>query len=37
MGVFIISPTDKGGRLYAPSAKLRTPDAPLSPMVFNDL
>ncbi|MFN7953791.1 MAG: aldo/keto reductase [bacterium] len=36
MGVFIISPTDKGGRLYAPSAKLRDLTAPLSPIVFND-
>jgi predicted aldo/keto reductase-like oxidoreductase len=37
MGVFIISPTDKGGRLQTPSAKLRALTAPLSPMVFNDL
>ncbi|HEY7373179.1 MAG TPA: aldo/keto reductase [Polyangia bacterium] len=37
MGVFIISPTDKGGRLYAPSEKLRKLTAPLSPLVFNDL
>ena len=37
MGVFIISPTDKGGRLYAPSDKLRELTAPLSPMAFNDL
>jgi predicted aldo/keto reductase-like oxidoreductase len=37
MGVFIISPTDKGGRLYAPSEKLRKLTAPLSPMAFNDL
>jgi predicted aldo/keto reductase-like oxidoreductase len=37
MGVFIISPTDKGGRLYAPSEKLKKLTAPLSPMVFNDL
>jgi predicted aldo/keto reductase-like oxidoreductase len=37
MGVFIISPTDKGGRLYAPSPRLRALCAPLSPMVFNDL
>ncbi len=36
MGVFIISPTDKGGRLYSPSAKLRELTAPLSPIVFND-
>jgi len=37
MGVFVISPTDKGGRLYAPSEKLRRLTAPLSPMAFNDL
>jgi predicted aldo/keto reductase-like oxidoreductase len=37
MGVFIISPTDKGGRLQTPSEKLRRLCAPLSPMVFNDL
>jgi predicted aldo/keto reductase-like oxidoreductase len=37
MGVFIISPTDKGGRLYAPSDKLRALTAPLSPLAFNDL
>jgi predicted aldo/keto reductase-like oxidoreductase len=37
MGVFIISPTDKGGRLYEAPAKLRALCAPLSPMVFNDL
>lgn len=37
MGVFIISPNDKGGKLYEPSAKLVQLCAPLSPMVFNDL
>ncbi len=37
MGVFIISPSDKGGRLYEPPDKLRTLCEPLSPMVFNDL
>ena len=37
MGVFIISPTDKGGRLQNPPAKLRALSAPLSPMVFNHL
>jgi predicted aldo/keto reductase-like oxidoreductase len=37
MGVFIISPSDKGGRLYRAPAKLRSLCAPLSPMVFNDL
>jgi len=37
MGVFIISPSDKGGMLYKPSQKLVELCAPLSPMVFNDL
>ncbi len=37
MGVFIISPNDKGGKLYAPPAKLVELCAPLSPMQFNDL
>ncbi|KYG09965.1 aldo/keto reductase [Sorangium cellulosum] len=37
MGIFIISPTDKGGRLYEPSDKLVRLCAPLSPIVFNDL
>ncbi len=37
MGVFIISPSDKGGLLYKPSPKLVDLCAPLSPMVFNDL
>jgi predicted aldo/keto reductase-like oxidoreductase len=37
MGTFIISPSDKGGRLHKPSAKLRALCEPLSPMVFNDL
>lgn len=37
MGVFIISPTDKGGKLYAPSEKLTRLCAPLSPIMFNDL
>ncbi|BAY22176.1 aldo/keto reductase [Calothrix sp. NIES-2100] len=37
MGVFIISPSDKGGMLYKPPAKLVHLCAPLSPMVFNDL
>ncbi len=36
MGVFIISPSDKGGKLYAPSDKLLKFTAPLSPIVFND-
>lgn len=37
MGVFIISPNDKGGKLYAPPKKLADLCAPLSPMQFNDL
>jgi len=37
MGVFIISPSDKGGMLYKPPQKLMDLCAPLSPMVFNDL
>ncbi len=37
MGVFIISPSDKGGRLYTPPQRLVDLCAPLSPMVFNDL
>ena len=37
LGVFIISPNDKGGKLYAPPAKLVQLCAPLSPMQFNDL
>lgn len=37
MGVFIISPSDKGGQLYNPSQKLVDLCYPLSPMVFNDL
>jgi predicted aldo/keto reductase-like oxidoreductase len=37
MGVFIISPNDKGGKLYAPPEKLVKFCAPLSPMQFNDL
>ena len=37
MGVFIISPNDKGGKLYEPPAKLVELCAPLSPIEFNDL
>jgi uncharacterized protein len=37
MGVFIISPNDKGGKLYEPPAKLVQLCAPLPPMQFNDL
>ena len=35
MGVFIISPNDKGGRLYDPPASLRALTAPLSPIQWN--
>ncbi len=37
MGVFIISPTDKGGHLHTPSRLLKQLCAPLHPIVFNDL
>jgi len=37
MGVFIISPNDKGGKLYAPPPKLVDMCAPLTPMQFNSL
>lgn len=37
MGVFIISPSDKGGQLYNPPEKLVNLCQPLSPMVFNNL
>ena len=37
MGVFIISPNDKGGKLYEPSTKMSELCAPLTPMQFNDL
>jgi hypothetical protein len=37
MGVFIISPSDKGGMLYRSPQKLVKLCEPLSPMVFNDL
>lgn len=37
MGVFIISPNDKGGKLYAPPKKLADLCAPLSPIQFNVL
>jgi predicted aldo/keto reductase-like oxidoreductase len=37
MGVFIISPSDKGGMLYNPPEKLKRLTSPLSPVVFNDL
>jgi uncharacterized protein len=37
MGVFIISPNDKGGCLYDPPEKLTRLCTPLSPMTFNDI
>ena len=37
MGVFLISPTDKGGHLHSPSKRLETLCSPLHPIVFNDL
>ena len=37
MGVFIISPNDKGGMLYQPPEILKELTAPFSPMAFNVL
>ncbi|MEI8249703.1 MAG: aldo/keto reductase [Synechococcus sp. ELA057] len=37
MGVFLISPTDKGGHLHTPSERLTALCDPLHPIVFNDL
>jgi len=37
MGVLIISPNDKGGKLYTPTPKLVELCRPLTPMAFNDL
>jgi hypothetical protein len=37
MGVFIISPSDKGGKLYDPPQRLVELCAPLSPIGFNNL
>jgi predicted aldo/keto reductase-like oxidoreductase len=37
MGVFVISPNDKGGKLYEPPPKLVELCTPLTPMEFNDL
>jgi len=37
MGVFIISPNDKGGMLYTPPPKLTELCKPLTPIIFNDL
>lgn len=37
MGVFIISPSEKGGMLFKPPSRLVELCAPLSPIVFNNL
>lgn len=37
MGVFIISPSDKGGMLYDPPARMVELCRPLHPAVFNDM
>ncbi len=37
MGVFIISPNDKGGVLYHPTPKMADLCSPLTPMQWNDL
>ncbi|HEX8237830.1 MAG TPA: aldo/keto reductase [Abditibacteriaceae bacterium] len=37
MGVFIISPSDKGGKLYDPPQKMVELCQPLTPIQFNDL
>lgn len=37
LGVFIISPSDKGGQLFKPPQKLLDVCAPLHPITFNDL
>ncbi len=37
MGVFVISPTDKGGHLHTPSPRLLELCEPLHPIVVNDL
>ncbi len=37
MGVLIISPNDKGGKLYEPTQKWVDLCSPFSPMAFNDL
>jgi uncharacterized protein len=37
LGVFVISPNDKGGKLYQPPARLVELCQPLTPMQFNDL
>ena len=37
MGMFIISPTDKGAQLYMPPKKFADACEPLSPIEFNNL
>jgi predicted aldo/keto reductase-like oxidoreductase len=37
IGIFIISPSDKGGHLHSPTPLLQELCTPLSPMLFNDL
>ncbi|HEY5959726.1 MAG TPA: aldo/keto reductase [Polyangiaceae bacterium] len=37
MGILVISPNDKGGKLYEPPERLRRLTEPYSPMVYNDL
>ena len=37
IGIFIISPSDKGGHLHTPTPRLQELCEPLSPMLFNDL
>jgi predicted aldo/keto reductase-like oxidoreductase len=37
IGLFIISPNDKGGMLYQPTKKMANLCAPLTPMQWNDL
>tara|TARA_B100000700_G_scaffold330676_1_gene458240 strand:+ start:2405 stop:3628 length:1224 start_codon:yes stop_codon:yes gene_type:complete len=37
LGVFIISPTDKGGHLHSPSDLLLDLCSPIHPIIFNDL
>ncbi len=37
MGVFIISPSDKGGKLYEPTEKMKKLCEPITPIMFNNL
>ncbi|MEI6031864.1 MAG: aldo/keto reductase [Synechococcaceae cyanobacterium ELA739] len=37
MGVFVISPTDKGGHLHTPAPRFKALCEPLHPIIFNDL